>query len=123
MKQIISQSELDSLIGKAVDKALKKNNIKWEAIICKERDCFQKEREQFQTEKQLLDIKVLLIESSLPIDFAEGLSAIGDKEELTGTIQRIKSAWDKQMQNGISCSALKHWYADSNSCCRCLSEK
>lgn len=127
-----SQSELDSIIGKAIDKALKNNDKKWAektekavADAKKEAESYAKmtqaqrknaemekrekaldEREAKLNHKALIaDIQADLTEKGLPTVFAESLSLLKDNETIASATQAIKDAWDKSVNDRLKANA------------------
>lgn len=94
---LINQSELDSLIGKAVHKALKNNNKKWENRLIEERQVFQLEQEQFLQRERIVMIKEHLLDAHLPLTFAEILVSIPKQEGAIEMVNRIKKTWDEEI--------------------------
>lgn len=130
-----TQSELDSLIGKAVDKALKNNDKKWqksqdEAIekAKKEAESYakmtqaqRKDAEMEKREKELdereaklnhkaliADIQADLTEKGLPLSFAESLASLGDNETISQAVSDIKDEWDKSVNERLKKNARQN---------------
>lgn len=127
-----SQSELDSIIGKAIDKALKNNDKKWAAKTeqavadaKKEAESYAKmtqaqrknaeiekrekaldEREAKLNHKALIaDIQADLTDKGLPTVFADALSMLKDNEAIASATQEIKDAWDKSVNERLKANA------------------
>lgn len=127
-----SQSELDSIIGKAIDKALKNNDKKWAekteqavADAKKEAESYAKmtqaqrknaeiekrekaldEREAKLNHKALIaDIQADLTDKGLPTVFADALSMLKDNEAIASATQEIKDAWDKSVNDRLKANA------------------
>lgn len=131
-KKEFNQSEIDALVGKAVDTALKNNDKKWQAKLEeetakakteaeeyakmtaaekqkaqaeKERAAFEKEKAEFEKEKLLVAIKSDLQENNLPIAFAGALVNIGDAEKIKEALKSLKETWDAEIAEAIKSKA------------------
>lgn len=127
-----SQSELDSIIGKAIDKALKNNDKKWAAkteqavaAAKKEAESYAKmtqaqrkdaeikkrekeldEREAKLNHKALIaDIQADLTDKGLPTVFADALSLLKDNEAIASATQEIADAWNKSVNDRLKANA------------------
>ena len=127
-----NQKNLDSLIGKAVDKALKNNDAKWQKLLddkvaeaTKKAEAYakmtQKEREEADLERRskeladkeaafaqrelLVNVKDDLQEQKLPIAFADALVLIDDAEKIKDAIKSLKETWDKEISEAIKAKA------------------
>lgn len=130
-----SQSELDSFVGRAIEKALKNNDKKWEGKVAdeikktqkqaetyakmtadqrKEADLSAREqkiqaREQELNHQQLLnDVTADLTDKGLPTVFAESLANLGDNEAISKAVTEIKSAWDDSIAQQLKASARQN---------------
>lgn len=126
-----SKSELDSIIGKAVNTALanaKKKSQKEiddaiKSALQKEKDLSQlseedrkkveveSERTQFETEKAEFEFEKLvlqtqkdLIEKSLPADFAEWLAVAGDSEKTLENIKTFEAKFKSEVAEQVKVS-------------------
>ena len=131
-KKEFNQSEIDALVGKAVDTALKNNDKKWQAKLEeetakakteaeeyakmtaaekqkaqaeKERAAFEKEKAEFEKEKLLVAIKGDLQENKLPVAFADALVNIGDAEKIKDAVKDLKETWDAEITEAIKSKA------------------
>lgn len=131
-KKEFTQSEIDALIGKSVDTALKNNDKKWQAKLeeetakakteaeeyakmtaaekqkaqaDKERAAFEKEKAEFEKEKLLVAIKSDLQENKLPTAFADALVSIGDAEKIKEAVKELKATWDAEIAEAIKSKA------------------
>lgn len=126
--EVVNRSELDSLIGKAVSKALTNNDAKWQTKLDeevekakdeavefaklsekekesakhkKELEAFKQEKAEFQKEKLLVAVKSDLQDVQLPTAFAESLVQLNDAEKIKTAITDIKTIWDEKIQEAI----------------------
>lgn len=131
-KETVNRSELDSLIGKAVETALKNNDTKWQKVLDEkvaetktqaeayakmtadekrkaeqdaERKKFEEEKAAFEKEKLLVEVKSDLQSQSLPIAFASALVNISDVGQIKETITELKKTWDAEITEAIKSKA------------------
>lgn len=131
-KKTLTQPEIDALIGKSVETALKNNDKKWQAKLEeetakakteaeeyakmtaaekqkaqaeKERAAFEKEKAEFEKEKLLVAIKSDLQENKLPTAFADALVTIADAEKIKAAIKDLKETWDAEIREAIKSQA------------------
>ena len=131
-KKEFTQAEIDAMIGKATDTALKNNDKKWQkkleeetakakteaeeyakmtaaekqkAEFDKKQQAFEQEKAEFEKEKLLVEIKKDLQDNKLPISFAEALVSIADAEKIKATIKDLKETWDAEITEAIKSKA------------------
>ena len=123
-----TQSEVDSKIGKAVDKALSNQSKKFEQILEqarkeerekteryaklterekqeaelteREKALAEKEKE-FQLRELKTDVESDLKEKGLPTSFAESLIHLEDNEKISEVVNEIKADFDKAVQEQV----------------------
>lgn len=67
----------------------------------KERLEFEREREEFRRERLTVEVRSDLQERKLPIQFAEALIHIGEKEKIAEAVAGIESVWNETIQAKI----------------------
>lgn len=130
-----TQSELDSLIGKAVDTALKNQQAKHqkaldEAVqtaLAKEKDYsklsaeqrerkeyedektrFEEEKAQFALEKLTVQIEKDLVSKGLPVELAGTFALAGDEKSALEAVTAFKSAFDKAVAEEVKKSVRQN---------------
>lgn len=135
-----SQSELDSVINKSVQAALKNAKKEFDEKLEKEKekartnakdyanmteeqkkeadlqariDKLEAKEKELNDKELLTNIKVDLQEKELPASFAEMLLTLQDNEKIKESIDIIKQQWDEQIAEAIKASARQKNPKDS----------
>lgn len=135
-----SQSELDSVINKSVQAALKNAKKEFDDKLEKEKekartnakdyanmteeqkkeadlqariDELEAKEKELNDKELLTNIKVDLQEKELPASFAEMLLTLQDNEKIKESIDIIKQQWDEQIAEAIKASARQKNPKDS----------